>query len=149
MKKSLKILLSAFAVILLAGLGTIFVLYRGSSVRIAREHGVFVPLSAAPMRCGGDGWKHWFSDCAAIATFEIPAADLPAFIAALAIRQEFAGFGGQSIPSNYSDFILPSWASAKPNSSYGCASPTGTYLNVCSWSLSDSRVGILLYTDWN
>jgi hypothetical protein len=149
MKNSSKLLLSAFAVILLAGSGAMLVVYRHSSTRVLREHGISIPSSASSIRCGGDGWKRWFSDCCAIATFEISEADLPAFIGAVSAQQTYPVFGAQNIPNNVSDIVTPSWMSVRPNSSYKCQSVTGGYLTLSTWSLPDSRVGILLYTDWN
>ena len=117
--------------------------------RVLREHGVSIPPSASSLECGGDAWKRAFIDCGAISTFEIPASELSAFLGSLSIRKTSTGAGDTIVPSNPQYAIGTSWASVPPNFSYDCASPTGDFLTVRTWELSASRVGVLLYTDWN
>ncbi len=149
MKTRSRILLLVSGLILLLAVGIALGLHAGPSKRIAREQGVSVPASASNIVSGGDAWKRWMIDCGAIGTFEIPAADLPAFIGSLTVRKSVAGTGDTIVPGNPQYAVTAPWASVPPDSSNECASPTGDFLTVRTWSLPPSKVGVLLYTDWN
>ncbi len=117
--------------------------------RVVREHGFSIPPSASSLECGGDAWKRSFIDCGAISTFEIPATELSAFLGTLSIRKTSTGAGDTIVSGNSRYAIGTSWASIPPDFSYDCGSPTGDFLTVRTWELPASRVGVLLYTDWN
>jgi hypothetical protein len=101
--------------------------------RIEREHGLVLPASAANFACGGDGWS--VLDRAAVATFDIAAADLPAFMKQLKPDSRFT----------------PPWGTpdAYGFTEYYCKSPTGDGLLVRTKPVANSRVLITLGTDWN
>jgi len=149
MKRRSKVLLLASGLILLVGIGLALGFHASPGKRMAREQGVSIPTSASNIEIGGDAWKRWIKDCGAIGTFEILAADLPALIASLSVRKSAAGMGDTIVPGNPQYAVTAPWASGSPDSSYECSSPTGDFLTVRTWSLPSSRVGVLLYTDWN
>ena len=109
--------------ILLLAVGIALGLHAGPSKRIAREQGVSVPASASNIVSGGDAWKRWMIDCGAIGTFEIPAADLPAFIGSLTVRKSVAGTGDTIVPGNprFSDGedVEPSFVQGRSPSLHG------------------------------
>jgi hypothetical protein len=127
----------------------------GSSVtRVKREHGLQLPASACGLVCAGDAWKSVFSDCGAIAAFEMTSAELQPFLSQLKIHDTHEGGYGPG----YTNCIFPlyapyhisePWISGEPLKTYGCASPTGSSLYVQTWRIDDARTGICLYTDWN
>ena len=121
----------------------------GSSFRVAREHGLKVPASAAHFICGGDA-RIGILDRGAASAFEMTEKDLPIFISQLKVRKEWAGVAGSIFPGNSQYQINIPWrAKATGLRTYQCASPNGDTLSVEVWQINQSKVGICLYTDWN
>jgi hypothetical protein len=117
--------------------------------RVMAEHRISLPPSASRIECGGDAWKRTFIDCGAICTFELPASELSSLLGSLTIRTTSAGTGNTIVPSNPEYAVAVPWAANPPDFAYDCTSPTGDFLTVRTWNLSSTKVGVLLYTDWN
>jgi len=149
MKKFSKIWIGVPGFLLLAAVAITIGLRADPMKRVVREHGVSVPSNASSIECGGDAWKRSFIDCGAISTFEIPASDLPAFLGILSVRKTSSGAGDTIVPGNLRYDVAATWATPPPDKAYTCTSPTGDFLTVRTWDLPASRVGVLLYTDWN
>lgn len=121
--------------------------FGNSATRIEREHGLKLPSSAHNFVCRGDAWMHHFVDSGASSAFEMSARDIPAFVSQLNVHKleqsECCIF-----PSNFQYPIHRSWMLG-PAKTYHCASSTGSSLDIQIWPLDGSRVGVLLYTNWN
>jgi len=92
---------------------------------------------------------HLFSDSGAAWAFEITSSDLPDFISQLKIRETNEGGRENIFPVNAQYQIRRPWMSGASSKRYRCASSTGKSLDVQIWAIDNSRVGVLLYTDWN
>ncbi len=119
-----------------------------SATRVRREHGLELPASASHFICGGDAWS--VLDRGAASAFEISRADLPKFMAQLAIRESVREVPNSIFPGNSQYQIRIPWrASAIGMNTYLCASPTGDFMRIEVWQIDKTRIGICLYTDWN
>jgi hypothetical protein len=88
---------------------------------------------------------HSFSDARAASAFEFDAGDLPAFIAQLKIRDSLPGI----YPASEQYQIRRRWMAGAPVKQFRCDSRTGSELDIQVWTIDESRVGVLPYTDWN
>jgi hypothetical protein len=124
-------------------------LFGDTTSRIRQEHGLTLPASASAIECRGDAWLRIVSDCGAASCFEIPAGDVPAFLAQLHVRSTSKRNSEFIFPANTQYHVRRSWMSGHPMATYHCNSPTGSELLVQTWPVGASRVGVCLYTDWN
>jgi hypothetical protein len=124
-----------------------FFSFQPAKSRVMRDHGLTLPASAKSLEFSGDAWKRSFIDCGAVTAFEIPISELPSFLASLSISGTSPG--SRVVPSNRQYALSTSWASRASDTSYSCRSTTGDFLSVGTWKLSESQVGVVLYTDWN
>ena len=121
--------------------------FQSAKDRVLRDHGLTLPANAQSLEFSGDAWKRSFIDCGAVTAFEIPNSELPSFLASLSISNTSPG--SRVVPGNRQYALSTSWASRASDISYLCRSKTGDFLNVGTWMLSESQVGVVLYTDWN
>lgn len=140
------LLACGFALALVLITGT-FYIFQPARSRVLRDHGLTLPTSAKSLELCGDAWKRSFIDCGAVTAFEIPNSELPSFLASLSILNTSSG--SRVVPGNKPYALSTSWASRASDISYRCRSKTGDYLDVGTWKLSESQVGVVLYTDWN
>ncbi len=119
-----------------------------SAVRIRREHGLQLPLSASQFECRGDAWIS-IIDRGAASTFVMARSDMASFISQVRVRESSSGVVTSIFPGNPQYQVSAPWRTGTPLETHYCQSPTGDSLSVQFWSIDESQVGVCLYTDWN
>ncbi|MGC3989291.1 MAG: hypothetical protein QM796_06365 [Chthoniobacteraceae bacterium] len=115
-----------------------------SNQRMQRDHSFSVPASAAQLHCEGLISLTTFLDTSAVATFEIPASDLPEIL---------AHFKWHSDPKSSDDFSEPGPEVpanfGKLRASRSGMSTDGNRVYLRTYDAKDDRVGIWIMTFWN
>lgn len=150
--------LSIAAVVLVLGVAAVFVVSRSSDrERFEDEHGVPLPASATALQVMGDASNpilRWVElDRGASSIFVIPRSDLDDFLDRFDWEEQEGPFGWSQIPGNaqYQPDTVPWAAPAEPDEVYSTESPPSSadYATVEVYRLSDDRVGVWIYSDWN
>ena len=118
--------------------------FRDLRSRIEHEHGLQLPASASSFECRGDA-SRGFLDRGAASSFTIISNDLSTFTSQLKVRAGLTTF----MPGNSQYRLHAVWRTGTPLTTYSCESPVGDWMHVEVWRVSDTRLGICVYTDWN
>ena len=141
---------------------------KNARYRAEHEHGIKLPVSAKKIQCRGNAWFGLF-DRGATTIFEMNSEELDSFLKQITINSRNgpakSGPGDPLVngwnvwpegsptfvPGNevYGSFEKTWLGEVVPLEMLSCDSPTGDWLHIEIWSISNDLILVKMFTEWN